>query len=319
MIQKAAFDIRLQGYPAANRDAEVTLINKSTGVSVKRKPFLDGQLLLRDLDPGPYEMTVAHPNLVQPIDRRDIRLIPQPFPTRVPVIVRPDLFRDSPIRDIPDADLGPVQQTAASVKSAIAPLGTKAAGEVIRADDWNALVGAVSDLAGALLELTRLVAPLGHNHPELEEKFAEVQGNIRRFSESFGKSLLELRRDIESQNLRRNVEDVLDRAGAEVAVRDRVLRRVEDLEVSVQQATPVFTAKLANTGNTLLTEVNEMAAAQGDRADVFLAEPAVRNLLTVATQYSAAGGQTQPADELKTYGRTTSAVGGGTKFTFARR
>ena len=80
MAQKASFDIRLAGYPAANRDAQVTLVNQVTGVSLTRKPFLDGQLLLRDLEPGPYEMTVAHPNLVQPIDRRTIRLFPQPFP-----------------------------------------------------------------------------------------------------------------------------------------------------------------------------------------------------------------------------------------------
>lgn len=317
MAQTAAFDIRLQGFPAANRDAEIKLVNQVTGATLHRKPFLDGSLLLRELEPGPYELTVVHPNLVQPIDRRTIRLFPQPFPTRVPVIVRPELFRDTPIRDIPDADLGPVQQTVAAVKNVVPSLGGKAAGEVIRSSDWNALVGAVSDLAGAVLELTKLVAPLGHNHPEIEEKIAEVQGNIRRFSESFGRSLLELRRDIENQNLRRTVTDVLDRAGAATDVRDRVLRRVDDLEVAVQQATPVFTGKLANTGNVLLTEVNELALGQAD-PDAFLAEPAVAKLMGVATQYATSGTQTQVEEELGTYRRTTSAAGG-TKFNFALR
>lgn len=318
MAQKAAFDIRLQGFPAANRDAEITLKNQVTGQEFKRKPFLDGQLLLRDLEPGPYEMKVEHPNLVQPIDRRTIRLFPQPFPTRVPVTVRPELFRDTPIRDIPDADLSPVQQTAAASREAVAPLATKAPGEVIRAADWNQLAGAVVDLAGAVLELTKLVSPQGHDHPEIAEKIAEVQGNIRRFSESFGRSLVELRRDIESQNLRRNVADVLDRAGAESAIRDRVLGRVAELEESVQQPTNVFSSKLAATGNVLLQEVNELAQAQGDEADTFLAQTEVKNVLAAATHFSQAGGQTSPEEELGTYRRTTSAVSG-SKFNFALR
>src|SRR3712207_624736 len=112
---RAAFDIRLEGFAAANREAEVQLVNQATGQTVRRHPFLDGSLLVRDLDPGPWELTVTHPNLINPIDRRIVRLFPQLVPTRVPVLVPPDLFRDSPIRDIPDADLAPVQQTAAAV------------------------------------------------------------------------------------------------------------------------------------------------------------------------------------------------------------
>jgi hypothetical protein len=317
MASKAAFDIRLQGYPAANRETEVTLTNQVTGISIKRKPFLDGQLLVRDLEPGPYEMTIAHPNLVQPIDKRVVRLFPQIEPTRVPVIVRPELFRDTPIRDIPDADLGPVQQTAATVKATVAPLANKAPGEVIRASDWNTLAGAVADLASAVLELIQLVSPRGHDHPEIAEKIAEVQGNLRRFAESFGKSLVELRRDIENQNLRRKVETVLDKAGAQQAVRDRLLARVVELESGLQQTTPVFTAKLATTGINLQREIADLAVAQDD-ADGFLADNDVQTLLQTATHYANAGGQTQVEEELGTYIRT-SAIAGGTKFSFAKR
>lgn len=317
MASKAAFDIRLQGYPAANRETEITLVNQVTGISVKRKPFLDGQLLIRDLEPGPYEITVAHPNLVQPIDKRRIRLFPQIAPTRVPVIVRPELFRDTPIRDIPDADLSPVQQSAATVQATVQPLATKAPGEVIRAGDWNALAGAVSDLASAVLELTQLVSPRGHDHPEIAEKIAEVQGNLRRFAEAFGKSLVELRRDIENQNLRRKVEVVLDKAGADQAVRDRVLGRVVELETGLQQTTPVFTAKLAATGLNLQREINDLALGQDD-PDGFLVDDDVKSLVQTATHYVDAGGQTQVEEELGTYIRT-SAVAGGTKFGFAKR
>lgn len=317
MASKAAFDIRLQGFPVANRETEITLVNQVTGVSVKRKPFLDGQLLIRDLDPGPYEITVAHPNLVQPIDRRIVRLFPQIAPTRVPVIVRPELFRDAPIRDVPDADLSPVQQAAATVKSTVQPLTNKAPGEVIRAADWNVLAGAVADLASAMLQLTQLVSPVGHDHPEIAEKIAEVQGNIRRFAESFGKSLVELRRDIENQNLRSKVITVLDKAGADQAIRDRLTGRLSELESGLQQTTPVFTAKLAATGINLQREISDLALTQND-PDGFLADPEVVSLVQTATRYVDAGGQTKVEEELGTYLRT-SAVAGGTKFGFVKR
>ncbi len=318
MLKRAAFNIQLQGFPAANRDAEVTLINQSTGSKLVRKPFLDGQLVMRDLEPGPYEISVRHPNLIQPIDRRVVRLFPQPFPTRVPVIVRPELFRDTPIRDIPDADLSPVQQSATTAKEALAPLGSKSPGEAIRSSDWNAMVGAVSDLAGAILELTQLVSPKGHNHPEIAEKTAEIQGNIIRFTESFGRSLLELRRDIESQQLRKNLEDTMDRAGASENFRQRWAKRIDELEESIQQPTPVWTGKLSRAGNAFLTEVNELAVGQGDDADKFLKEPAVQSVMLAATQYANVGTQSKPEDELQTYMRTTSASKK-SKFSWARR
>ncbi len=318
MALKASFNIQLQGFPQANRDAEVTLINQSTGNRFVRKPFLDGQLIMRDLDPGPYEISVRHPNLIQPIDRRVVRLFPQPFPTRVPVVVRPELFRDTPIRDIPDADLTPVQQTATTVRETLSPLGTKSAGETIRSTDWNALVGAMTDLAGAVLELTQLVSPVGHDHPEIAEKTAEIQGNIRRFTESFGRSLLELRRDIESQQLRRNLLDTLDRAGASSEMRNRWTKRIDDLEESIQQPTPVWTGKLSRAGNAFLTEVNELAVGQGTEGDSFLKEPAVQSVMMAATQYANVGTQVKPEDELQTYMRTTSNSKK-SKFSWAQR
>jgi hypothetical protein len=316
-ISRAAFDIRLQGTPAANRDAQIRLVNQATGQQVVRKPFLDGTLLVRDLDPGNWELEVTHPNLVQPIDRRMIRLFPQPFPTRVPVIVPPDLFRDTPIRDVPDADLSPVQQAASSARSAVAPLAGKAPGEVIRSSDWNALAGAVSDLAGAVLELVQLVSPQGHDHPEIAEKIAEVQGNVRRFAESFGRSLLELRRDIENQDLRDRVNRVIGVAEANTqgAFGERVLGKVTELEAALQQPTPVFTAKLATTGNVLLTEVNQLALRQPD-PDAFLARTEVREVVGIAQHFAETGSQTKVEEELGTFRRTTSTVGG-SRFGFA--
>lgn len=308
-MPKATFDIRLEGYSPANRDAEIELVNQATGQSMVRKPFLDGSLLVRDLDPGNWEMTVRHPNLVNVIDRRVVRLFPQAIPTRVPVIVRPDLFRDTPIRDIPDADVGPVQQVAATVARTVAPIGAKAPGEVIRAEDWNVLAGAVADLARSVAELTQLVSPRGHDHPELAEKIGEVQGNIQRFTESFGRSLLELRRDIESQNLRRRMTDLLDRGGAAIDVRDRVLERVSQLEAGTLVTTATWTNTIANQGNAMIREVLDLANAQDGGADDFLAQPEVTQTMTLLQNFAGAGGQTRPEDELHLYRRGAAVTG----------
>jgi|SRR5215216_38523 len=306
-----AFNIQLQGFPAANRDANVRLVNQLTGVAVERKPFLDGNLLVRDLDPGNYELEVTHPNLLQPIERRVIRLFPQPIPTFVPIPVPADLFRDTPIRDIPDADLAPVQQAATGARDRLGPIAGKSPGEAIRAADWNILAGAVSDLASAVLQLTTLVSPRGHDHPEIAEKISEVQGNIQRFAEAFGRSLLELRREIETANLRKTVNDVVALAPADVQAktRERLIGRVIDLEASLATDTATFTQKLASTGNIMLGEVNEIAQAAGAGADDFRAKAEVQALVGAAQNYQQTGTLVKPEAELQTYLRTSRVSG----------
>ena len=54
MATKSTLNMQLTGFPAANRDAEVTLTNAATGQTIKRSPFLDGSLLVRDV--GPFEI-----------------------------------------------------------------------------------------------------------------------------------------------------------------------------------------------------------------------------------------------------------------------
>ena len=310
IVNRAAFHVQLQGYTPANRDATIKLVNEATGTVVERKPFLDGSLTVRDLDPGYYQIQVAHPNLVNLIENRRIRLFPQPAPTYVPVRVPPDLFRDTPIRDIPDADLKPVQSAATAVREQLRPLGAKGPGEAIRAADWNSLVEAVSDLAQAVLELTQLVAPQGHDHPEIAEKIDEVQGNIRRFSEAFGKSLVELRREIETEDLDKTVRNVLDLAEATPEIRERVTARVTELRAAAQSDTPNFTQKIANAGSLFLTTVNELAQARGAEADNFRAQPAVQKLVATAQTYFNAGTQTRPESELNVYMQSSRAAGG---------
>jgi len=309
-INKGTFNIQLQGPAAINRDATVRLVNQSTGAVVERKPFLDGSLTVRDLDPGIYDMEVRHPNLINPIDRRPVRLFPQLRPTYIPVPIRPEVFKDTPIRDVPDADLTPVQQSAAAVRAQLAPIGHKGSGEVIRSSDWNTLVSALSDLAGAVGELTQLLSPRGHDHAEIAEKIGEVQENMRRFTESFGRSLIELRREIETENLQRTVNEALDRGGADESVRTRVLARVKTLRENIQSDTPTFTRNLAAAGAVLSNEINTIAAARGEDAEAFTRNDAVTRLRDMAQIYAETGTQTRPDAELKTYARTTIANNG---------
>ncbi len=305
MVTKSSFFIQMSGFAQANRDAQVTLTNTATGQTLTRSPFLDGSLVVRDLDPGLWQVKVTHPNLVMPIFAQPVRLFPQITPTLIPITIPPALFQDTPIRDIPDANLGPVQQTLTTVRDSLGPIQGKSPGEVIRAADWNVLVSSVSDLAGAVLQLTNLVSPIGHDHPEIADKIAEVQQNLVNFAQSFGQNLLQLQREIETENLRRTLEVALDKAQAPQTTRDELLGRVNALS-SVTQADPsVFTSQLSNTGNRVLSVVADLVTAQPALA----ADPAVQKAQQISQQYATSGTATSADAEMKLYNRTTSVAG----------
>jgi hypothetical protein len=306
---KSAVNLTLQGHVPAFRDADVELVNQATGQTITRKPFLDGTLLIRDVDPGLWQVKVTHPNLSIPIDTRVIRVFDQVPPTRVPIPVPPVLFRDTPIRDIPDADLGPVQALATAARDRMGPISAKGPGEVIRAADWNTMAGVVTDLANAVLQLAVLVSPKGHDHPEIAEKIAEVQDNLRNFAEAFGRSLVELRREIESGALHQRLDTVLTKGNASATVRDKLVAKVTDLQQTLQGDTPLFTQKLSSAGSLILTEVNQLATQQPDGGTAFLSDPAVQQLLAMSGNYLDAGTQTKTDAELQTYRRTTTTGG----------
>jgi hypothetical protein len=306
MATKGTFDFQLTGFPAANRDAEITLVNEGTGQKITRNPFLDGSLVVRDLDPGLWSVKVTHPNVVSPIFQSKVRLFPQVIPTRVPIPIPDFVFKDTPIRDIPDANLGPVQQAVTAARDSLNPIQGKAPGEVIRAADWNTLVAVVRDLAANVLELTNLTSPRGHDHPEIAEKIAEVQENIRNFSESFGKSLLEFRRELEAEHLGQVLTGVLDQAQAPPELRADVLGRVARLKESFQADSVVFTTQLTNTGNRVLSAVGDLVAQRpelGENAEV-------QRALQLAGQYATSGPARNAETELKIYNRTNIGAGG---------
>jgi hypothetical protein len=305
MAATGSLNVQLSGFPAANRDAQVTLTNAATGQTITRSPFLDGSLVVRDLDPGLWQMKVTHPNIMTPIYQQPIRVFPQLPPTFVPVPIPPAVFQDTPIRSVPAANLGPVQQALTSIRDSIGPVQGKSPGEVIRASDWNVLASAVRDLAANVLQLTNLVSPIGHTHPEIADKIEEVQTNLTNFAQSFGQALLQVERQFETVNLRQSLSAALDQAQAPQATRDDLLGRVDTLSNSLQADPSAFTGQLSNTGNRVLTSMSDLITANPALAN----NASVQKAQQIATQYATSGTVTNAAAELNIYKRTTSVAG----------
>lgn len=310
MYGKASLDVQLQGYLPAYRDATVKVTNEATGQSYEGRPYRDGKVSFHDLPPGSYEVEVGHSNLPGYIWRQRTRVFPGMQPTRITIPVLEELFFDTEIGDVKDADLGPVQRAADSVLGRLEPIAFKEAGEAIRAADWRTLVGAVQELAGAVLELTGLVSPDGHNHPLIEEKINEVQGNVRRFAEAFIKSLVELQREIELQNLYDLVGEAMAEGGATEKQNDRVNDRFEKTWQAIGSSTTEFTQRLKNTATVILTVLAEMADAKGEGADAYWASYAVQKLIAVLDHYQAPGGMSKPEEELNMFRKTSEAMEG---------
>jgi hypothetical protein len=90
-------------------------------------------------------------------------------------------------------------------------LAIKRGGEPIYADDWNSLAGTVQQVAAAGIDMTRRVSAHGHDHPELIEKLDEVQRNLQRFLEVFGRSMAQIQRQVQQLALQQQADQALDR------------------------------------------------------------------------------------------------------------
>lgn len=249
------------GFPAVNRDLSVQLLDPVTQNVVRTvTPFLDGTVRVPGIDPGAYEINVRHPNLPTPVLRRPIRVLPV-GPTNVTVLIDPSRFRNTPIEDIPDANLTPVADLAKSVGETMTALGTKVAGEVIKAQDWNTLVGGVRDLSNTTAELTQLVSPVGHDHPELVAKINEMQTNFQTLLDTLTQALAELQRQIQTLRLQKQVHDLLDRAAIDpssaqgkefTGLVDTLTTKVTDSPTSFSRSTRDTAVQLSTKLETLL-------------------------------------------------------------------
>ena len=273
--------LNILGFPAVNRDLTVELRDPQTQQLIREvKPFLDGTVRIPKVEAGAYEITLKHPNLTLPILRRPIRVLPT-GPTNVSVVIDPSKFRNTPIEDIPEANLQPISDTAKSIAETVTGLAAKHPGESIRSDDWNTLASSIRDLANVVAELTRVVSPVGHNHPEFVRKFDEVSTNFQNLLDTLSSSMTELQRQIQTQRLREQVQGVLDQAAIDPASArgKEFLDLVSDLETKVTDPPATFGRAVRNAGVILSTKIETLLDEK--KADpTFATSEKVRDLAT---------------------------------------
>jgi hypothetical protein len=305
-----AFNIQVSGHAPARRDVTLEIISETTGEKRTVTPFLDGSAMVRGLPSGSYQVRVLHPNVVgQLVDLRRVRLF-DGLPTRITLPLPEELFRDTPIRDTPDADLTPVHDAALAARDLAGPVGGKQPGDPIRSEDWNAVVGALSDLAGAVAELTRLVAPRGHDHPEIAEKIDEVNGNVRRFGDQFGAQLARIQRTLQTLAIERQLDDAF--AAATVVpepVRAAALESVGHLKEYSDSDTLVWGARKKTAYATILKAMGDLRDAQPDPAPL---EDNVqfKTTLLVATEEATVAAPRTVGGEIDQYGRVNAKTSG---------
>jgi len=262
--------MNLVGFPGVNRDLMVQVHDPVTQQVVREvRPFLDGTVRIPGLAPGNYDIQVVHPNMIMPVLRRPVRVLPV-GETAVTVMIDPAKFRNTPIEDIPEANLAPVGTMTQSIAATIAPLSNKIGGEAIRSSDWNMLAGAVRDLSETTGELTRVVSPVGHNHPELETKINEMSSNFQTLLDSMSQALAELQRQLQALRLRRQVEAVLDKAQIKLdsVSATEIFNLVNGLDTKVTDSPTGYSRELRSVAmqvqsriETLMDSKPELAAA----------------------------------------------------------
>jgi hypothetical protein len=269
-------NLSILGFPAINADLEV-VIRDSGGTTVRTaRPFLDGTVRVPGLEPGAYELAVLHPNVMLPVIRQPIRVLPV-GDTQVSVLIDPSKFRNTPVADIPDANLGPVRDRTQNVAETMLPLAQKQPGEAITAQDWNAMASAIRDLSLATGELTRLVTPTGHDHPELVTKIEEMVSNFSELLTTLGAAMTELQRQIQNLRFRKQIQDVLNQAVVDDPTRQAFLTVVDQLDTTVTD-TPVRFGRTARTAGVQLGTQLEQLILQHQGDDAFVNSDQVKNL-----------------------------------------
>lgn len=318
MALASALNLNILGFPAVNRDLTVAVADATTRQVVKTvQPFSDGTVRIPSIAAGAYELTVMHPNLPTPILTRPIRILPT-GDTNVSVVIDPSQFRNTPITDIPDANLGPVRDQASSVAESVLSLTNKRPGESIRADDFNQMASSIRDLAMAVVELTRLVSPLGHNHPELESKIDEITGNFTQLIGVVSTSMAELQRQIQAQRVRTTVGDVLDRAAIDKTSPQatKLLDLVDQLDTRVTDTPIAFARTARDVGVQMQTQLEQLIDSKADGDPEFATAAPVQKL-TTATDLLKTQRATTVDDELAHHLLADRTLGGGLKL-FAR-
>lgn len=291
----AMLNMTLSTPPTINQDVKLELINQVTLVKTTVAPFLDGTVRVANLDPGLYRVTVKHPNIPSVVWDNQIRVFPDKT-AFVPIKIPPGLFTDTPIREPTEADLSPVRDRLGHDAEQADLQAKKKGGQPIYADDWNALANVVGDMARSTSDLTRQVAPLGHHHPELEAKMSEIQSNLNKFLDLFGRTVAQLQREIRALSLRRQVGDALATipattaaAVAKRAAAQAALNTAIDALADRRDDTPfAYTSEVRRLGDLMTQTIGDMLPVD---------QPDVRNKpeVTAATNVAFAMSTQMPA------------------------
>ena len=299
------------GFPAVNRDLTVEVRDPITQNLVREvKPFLDGTVRIPNVDAGAYEVTVRHPNLALPVLRRPIRVLPQ-GDTKISVLIDPTQFRNTPIEQVPEANLGPVRDMARSVAETVTPLTNKHPGEAILSQDWNGLGSAVRDLANAFGESMQLVSPQGHSHPEYVAKFDEITTNFQNLLNTLSSAMAELQRQIQADRLRRQVVDVLDKANIDPASArgKELLEPVDNLAKNITASPTQYGRDVRNTAVQVSTKLESLLDEK--QADPNFADSSTVKTLSAALDLHKAQNATSYASELEYHRVLDRNLGGG--------
>jgi len=281
----AVMKLQLNTPVEITRDLQVMVTDLVSNRTVTTTANLDGTVNLRNLTPGEHRVKVLHPNLSFPVLDQPVRVLTQ-ITTLVPIKIDLSIFENTPIRDIAEADLGPVQQSLSDAMDGAAKQNSKQGGEPIFAEDWNALADTVGDMADASLELTRRVSPTGHDHPELIEKLNEIQGNLERFLDVFGRSMAQVQRQLQLLALQQRADQALDRIpdltpARRVEVTD-IVRTLDDVRIDNPY---VYTSRFKRVGEQLEAKVFEILSTAPPEVET---EPEVQELVSAARTMSAA-------------------------------
>ena len=248
------------------RDMTVELTNQVTNEKRTVTPYLDGSVIVPNIDAGTWRAQVKHPNLMFDVFDKTLKVLPD-RPTIVPITIPSNIFENTPIRDVPDANLGPVQQRLDEATQTAERQAVKKAGQPIYADDWNELSLTVAAVGKSTRELTTLVSPQGHDHPEIAAKIDEIQRNLQRMFDAFGSSLAQLQRQIQQLALQSKVDAALDKTAT---ITPEARRALQDTVLSLQDAwsdSPgVYSALKRRTAQTLQEQMSTILA--NETADV---------------------------------------------------
>ncbi|HET8774603.1 MAG TPA: hypothetical protein VFP80_12445 [Thermoanaerobaculia bacterium] len=257
--------VNVLGFAAVNTDLKAQLRDTVTGAVLEERPlFRDGTARFPKVRPGQYDLHVVHPNMpLRPVVSRPIRMLPV-GPTKISILIDPKDFQNTALEDVPDVDLTPLAKTMDDVELAAQGLGNKKGGEAILASDWNAMASSVALLAKSVSELTRLVTPVGHNHPEYEKKINEMSSNFDKLVGTLSASMAEIQRQLQIRRLEEVTTKLLDEANVPLTNRKVVEERFDRLREKVTESPRDFSELMRNQSADIERAVKDMVGTAGD-------------------------------------------------------